>query len=435
MGPVPVIFGKWDEAANKRSYQLYLGGPALDSGKLTFRISTDGAAGTVNNIFQYPWQPLVGGWYNLTVTRTSGVLRVFVNGIQIGTNLADTNTYYVGTELSVLGAQMTGTSTVVTDTSMSGWLENFRLTVGVSRYSANFTPPATSFTIGGGDPSWASVAWLSTFDTVSVIDESSYARTLTKWNSAAAYAPLDGSGAYQTVGKYTPNDDTFISADLVAATGIMTMTALPAVSTSVTVATKNGTLAAVYVWKAALVSAFDVLIGASIAISLANLKAAINRETGEGTLYGTGTTANNDVIADLPFAGQLRATALVPGTAGNALASTTTATGSSWTAATLAGGANIPAFSQFYFSRMPSNVTTVDSITLIQRGWKIDAGTATTQLSFVGPSSGVLNGVARPNSTAPTLTFDTFDVDPDVPANPLTPTAILTGRVRINRTV
>ena len=73
-----------------------------------------------------------------------------------------------------------------------------------------------------------------------------------------------------------------------------------------------------YTFIATVASADDVDVGASDAISAANLVAAINRAAGEGTLYGTGTTVNPYVSASSVGA-VVTVTARVPGTAGNGI--------------------------------------------------------------------------------------------------------------------
>lgn len=84
----------------------------------------------------------------------------------------------------------------------------------------------------------------------------------------------------------------------------------------------------------------NVFIGASASASLTNLVAAINLDTGSGTLYAAATTANTGVRAiRLADGTALRATALAAGTAGNSIASTEAAVTLSWAAATLLGGA------------------------------------------------------------------------------------------------
>lgn len=427
------LFGKWNEAGNKRSYQLYVGGPSLETGNTVFRISTDGLAGTVTELISYPVVWETDRWYHVAISRASGETMLFVDGVQLGLPVADANTYYAGTASTAFGGQndSTGNTTGVADTALDGWLDEIRLTAGVARYTTGFTPPTDKFPRGSGsDPDWANVALLVGFDSGN-FDESSYGRTINV-RSATAYTTDDGDFNYQTLNKNTPFDDTFVEAPLVAATAILTQTTQPSDGETVTVGTTDGSTAAVYTWKNTLGTAFDVKIGTDLNTSLANIVKAINLSGTEGTDYGTGTTVNFDVTAAQLPVEQIEVTAITPGTGGNSIACSTTAADGSWSGATLAGGSDIPSYSQFGFQRPPNHTTVIDSVTLIHRDFKTDAGTATVQASFVGASGGVSAGTANPITTVPTIYSDTFEADPD--GGSLTPTTIIGGKVRLNRT-
>lgn len=436
-----VLMGKWDEGANERSYQLYLGGPSLDSGYLTFRTSTNGLNGTVVNKLQWPWAPNLGQWYHIAVARNAGTLRLFIDGVQAGINVTDSDTYFPSDALPCIGAATSGTNISpdsIVGTGFYGWQDEFRLTIGACRYTTNFTPPTEEFPRGAlDDPSWLSVAWLSGWDNAAVADDSSHGLTLVALRGGNWADPDDGDGAYQTIREHTPDDDNFIRAALVSASNILTLSAVAGNTETVTVGTTDGATPAVYTFKTALASAYDVLRGATAAVSAQNLISAINHSAGEGTTYGTGTAANFDVAAVvLPVLSQAQVVALTPGAAGNAIASTETLANGSWAhAATLDGGANIPAVSDFYFDRLPAAATVVDSVTFVGRQFKTDSGEAKTKMSFVGASNGVLDGTERTLGTSPNLTFDTFEEDPDNPGDPLTPQVVRLMRSKINRTV
>jgi hypothetical protein len=95
----------------------------------------------------------------------------------------------------------------------------------------------------------------------------------------------------------------------------------------------------VYTYKTTLTGIADeVLIGASAAAALTNLKAAINGSSGAGSTYGTGTVAHATVTASTLTSTTLLVVAQAAGTAGNALATTETSAHLAWGAATLAGG-------------------------------------------------------------------------------------------------
>ena len=431
-----VLFSKWSPSSNNMSYALYKSGPNLNGGNLVFEISTDGTGATASKLFQWPWAPVVGRWYHVAVSRASGVLRVFIDGVMQGTAITDANTYYAAaTQTTIMGGYDNG---AVTNWRLFGWSDEFRMTVGASRYSSNFTPPTDKFPRGSvSDPLWSNVQWLSGWDT-GLLDESSAARALSAYGNQQrpqVSTPNDGGAAYRTLNKRgAPFDYNFIEAALIPATSLYTLSAQPAVNDTTRVGTKDGTNAATYKFVTTLAAAYDVLIGATASATMDNLVAAINAGSGAGTVYGTGTVANFDVSATRMPTIQLMATANIAGAIGNSVVTSATGAAGTWTGATLAGGADIPPYSQFRFERPPLRTTVLDSITIVNRAWKTDSGPASVQAAFVGPAGAVANGAARPVSTTPTLYFDTFEVDPDTNA-PLTPTSVLSGMVRVNRTL
>lgn len=427
------LFGKWREDTNQRSWRLYKAGPLLHGATTRFEISTAGTAGTTVTVIDWPWQPDPGQYYHIAVVRASGNTMLFIDGVMQGLPVADANAYFAANAPASLMGQFTSSLNSVADTAVVGWQDEFRLTKGVARYTANFTPPAAAFPRNvGGDPDFASVKWLSGWDS-GVFDESSVGRVLSAVDGARAIAPNDAPAAYMTLRqRNAPLDYQFIQAALINAEGLFTMTANLSNGDTITVGTKDGSAPAVYTLKTALASAYDVLVGASLAETAANIAAAINQGAGEGTVYGTGTLANFDVAAQVLPSNQVQVTANVAGTAGNSIATTDTSANGAWGAATLQGGADIPPYSQFGWQRLPIKTTVVDSVTLVTRAWKTESGPASIQQSFVGPAGAAANGQQRQLGTAPGYYFDTFEEDPDTSA-PLTPTTVVSGKQRINR--
>lgn len=423
------IFAKWTEAGNLRSYELFKGGPSLDSGHLVFRISTDGTAGTVTNIISYPWDAEADQWYHIALERDSGTTTAYIDGVALGLGQADANTYYDGGSDVTLGCLPTGTgSGKVPGTEFFGFMDEIRWTKGVVRYGGEFTPPSAKFprSVGEGDSNFASVSLLSGFD-ASVSDESSNAHPLTAAGGAVRQTPDDGDANYQTINQTAPRDDTFIEAALVHATATLTITANPSNTETVTIG------ATTYAFVNALSFANDVLIGADAEESLDNLVAAVNGAAGEGSTYGTGTTANaSATAADLPEL-QVLFTAITGGTAGNSIASTDTLANGSFPDTTFSGGADIPNHSEFGFQSLPPQVTGVRSATIVNRGFKSDSGSCEVTVSFVTASGDASAGAARPMTTAPTYREDTFEEDPST-TSALTPNSIVGARARIDRT-
>lgn len=122
------------------------------------------------------------------------------------------------------------------------------------------------------------------------------------------------------------------------AVGTLTFSGQPTADDTVTLG------ATTYVFKGSVAStANQVLIGATEAITIANLAAAINATaSGSGVTYGSATTANASATA-IASSTTLKAVATVAGTSGNSVASTEAGSSTSWGAATLLTGAALDA--------------------------------------------------------------------------------------------
>ena len=427
------IFSRWDQANNARSYRLILGGTSFNNGSLQFDYSTAGTAGTVTTPIVYPFTPTLNKWYHIALVRASNQLLLFVNGVQLGLPIACSATFFVSSAPFAIGAEWSN-SGVVSNTYLTGLLDETRFTNGFARYTTGFTPPSAAFPRGSvSDSHWSQVSFLAGYDTT-IADESSYTRTVTANNGAAQFTPSDGValGANSTINKAIPDDNTFISAALTNATSVCTLTTQPTNATTVTIGTKDGTTAAVYTFKTTITTAFDVLIDTTVAGTLSNLLNAINNGTGAGTKFGTGTTANYNVTASALPVGQILLTANTAGTLGNSVVTTTTST-ASFTGTTLSGGAAIPGPSAFKVQAPPPNTTVISAMQSVVRGYKTDAGTSTIQPSLVGGLGGVANGNTHALVTNSSYYNDIYETDPDTSSS-ISPATILNGKLQINRT-
>lgn len=121
--------------------------------------------------------------------------------------------------------------------------------------------------------------------------------------------------------------------DLVKATGTLTSDATNvADGDTVTIGTT------VYRFKTVMAQAYDVQIGGTAAISLDNLKAAINASGTPGVEYFAGTLAHPTVTATTNTDTTQVIEAITGGTAGNAIVTTEASTHLSWGGATMSGG-------------------------------------------------------------------------------------------------
>lgn len=418
-----VIFAKWDEDGDdERSYELYKAGPSLDSGHLVFKISTDGLIGTETILNRWPWEPTINQWYDIAIVRNAALTYMFIDGEQVGEAIADANTYFDGAANFTMGAEW-GQS----DTSFDGFMDEFRFTKGVGRYTADYVPAIAEFPRSAPtDPDFASVSLLVGYD-VGVTDESSNLVALTTHGSAVRIAVDDGIADFETINQEEPRDDTFMAAPFVPAEGELWLTGNAVAAETVTIGTQT------YTWIAAVAAADDVLIGANASDSIDNLIAAITNGVGEGTEYGTGTVANVDADATTRPGDIMNLTALAAGAAGNSIVSTETMTNGAFRAATLLGGLDIPGASQFGFGKLPQDVTAVRSITMVNRAAKTDTGPSKVQASFVVADGTKTDGADVALTVAFTYREDVFEEDPST-TSALTPATINSSEMRLNRT-
>lgn len=78
-------------------------------------------------------------WTHFAVSRDGPNTRLFVNGVQVG---IDSTSGAIGQGVALYLARLT---TLNTTTDWPGYLDDIRITLGVGRYNANFTPPAKAF--------------------------------------------------------------------------------------------------------------------------------------------------------------------------------------------------------------------------------------------------------------------------------------------------
>lgn len=82
-------------------------------------------------------------WHHIAVTRSSGTLRIFVDGALKGSVATSVN--FTADDLSIGGNISNGES-------FRGYIDSIRITKGVARYTGNFTPPSAEFQRGEAIP-------------------------------------------------------------------------------------------------------------------------------------------------------------------------------------------------------------------------------------------------------------------------------------------
>jgi hypothetical protein len=76
-------------------------------------------------------------WYHIAVARSGTSTKMFVNGTQSGSTYTDSTVYTNTSQRPIIGASGFTLSTNV----LNGYIDDLRITKGVCRYFANFTPP------------------------------------------------------------------------------------------------------------------------------------------------------------------------------------------------------------------------------------------------------------------------------------------------------
>lgn len=126
------LFSK--SGASGRSYAL-----TVDAVGFTFRY-TIGGTDVVIPLGTYA---AVGTFNHVAITRRNGLISLFVNGVKNGADSADAaSAHDVNDAPLTVGCLFTGSVAV---NGLNGHVDEVRITKGVARYTADFTPPTKAF--------------------------------------------------------------------------------------------------------------------------------------------------------------------------------------------------------------------------------------------------------------------------------------------------
>ena len=129
---------QFEETGNNRSW--YFG---YSGGDMKFAYSTTGAD-TIQLSRSTGFS--ADQWYHLAVSRNGSSLRIFIDGVQQGATFSISDTIIASTDVLRIGTLNSGV-----DFGTNGRIDEARMTVGVGRYTANFTPPTEAFSSEGED--------------------------------------------------------------------------------------------------------------------------------------------------------------------------------------------------------------------------------------------------------------------------------------------
>ena len=92
----------------------------------------------------FAWTPVISTWYHIAVSRSGTDLKAFVNGTQIGSTITDSTNFSgaAGSRPLRIGRWQYGGGI---NAYLNGYAQDIRITKGLARYTANFTPPTVEF--------------------------------------------------------------------------------------------------------------------------------------------------------------------------------------------------------------------------------------------------------------------------------------------------
>jgi len=131
-----VPIAQWWDFAGDLSFRVI-----FESGALHFYYSTDGTI--IKDVSFGAFSVAINTWYHIAIVRDTVNLKVYVNGVQIGSTYnISTDPLYNSSRVLSIGARY-GSSVVQ---FLNGYLDEIRISKGIARWTANFTPPTEPYT-------------------------------------------------------------------------------------------------------------------------------------------------------------------------------------------------------------------------------------------------------------------------------------------------
>lgn len=166
--------------------------------------------GTYGSAVSYPWGAVANQWYNIAVSRKSGVIKVFIDGNQVGADVSNSvaftqSGFNVGAAVGPFAPFY----------YLNGWMDEIRITKGKGRYIKNFIPKTDSYPDGSlTNKDYSLMLEMQGDNNGTIFTDSSlfnfpvtkYGNVVTstaQYNSGTSSAYFDGASSYLSV----PNDD------------------------------------------------------------------------------------------------------------------------------------------------------------------------------------------------------------------------------------
>jgi hypothetical protein len=102
-----------------------------------FRLHLENNGTDMDNLWY--WTPTINTWYHVALVRTGNIWKIFIDGSQSGADYTNSATLYNYTDSFYIGNQFGSGG------SFNGYLDEFRISKGVARWTSNFTPPSSAY--------------------------------------------------------------------------------------------------------------------------------------------------------------------------------------------------------------------------------------------------------------------------------------------------
>lgn len=139
-GNLCIVFSQYIDSNNKYYYGLWNNG-----GVYTWRfVST--SAGVDQHILSFADSGLsTGVWYHIALVRSGDNWYLFRDGTQVGSTVSDS-----GSVPNLAANVNIGRLPPNSTHDFNGWIDEVRISKGIARWTANFTPPAQAYQAYGG---------------------------------------------------------------------------------------------------------------------------------------------------------------------------------------------------------------------------------------------------------------------------------------------
>ena len=127
------IFEQYVDGSNRFDFYWYQAGSYL---QLYSTIAT-----AVKAHYTYAWTPSVNTWYHIALVRNTTTLSCYVGG----TALTPTVISAIGTNDLGDKAGVLRIGYVQVALAHNGWMDEFRISKGIARWTSNFTPPTSAY--------------------------------------------------------------------------------------------------------------------------------------------------------------------------------------------------------------------------------------------------------------------------------------------------